>query len=108
MTASLVLALVIAAPARKDPQKADPSGLVGRWPVESATFAGMAIPKPDVTITFAVDGKYETRGPGGAPKVSGTFPFDPKKGPPELDVSEPANAGKVSPSIFKIDGDTLN
>ena len=67
----------------------------------------MVLPKPDVTITFGADGKYETRAPGGDAKVSGTFTFDPKKDPPELDVTEPANAGKVSPSIYKIDGDTL-
>jgi uncharacterized protein (TIGR03067 family) len=105
MTTTLILALVIAAPARA--AKVDPPGLVGRWTVESATFSGMALPKPDLTITFGADGKYETRAPGGDAKVSGTFTFDPKKDPPELDVTEPTNAGKVSPSIYKIDGDTL-
>jgi uncharacterized protein (TIGR03067 family) len=105
MTTSLILALVIAAPAR--PAEVDPPGLVGRWTVESATFTGMALPKPDLTITFAADGKYETRPASGDARVSGTFTFDPKKDPPELDLTEPTNAGKVSPSIYKIDGDTL-
>jgi len=107
MTATLILTLVIAAPARKDPPKADPPGPVGRWTVASATFAGMAIPKLDVTIAFTADGKYETQSAAGDSKVSGTFTFDPKKDPPEMDVSEPANAGKVSAAIYKIDGDTL-
>jgi len=111
MTASLVLglALVVGAPAAKEKPKKDPPGLVGRWTVESATFAGMPIPKPDVTITFTADGKYETRAPGGDAKVSGTFTFDAKKDPAEMDVTDPAqaNPGKVSAAIYKIDGDTL-
>jgi uncharacterized protein (TIGR03067 family) len=107
MTTTLILALVIAAPARKDPPKVDTPSPLGRWSVESALFAGTPLPKPELTITFGADGKYETRAPGGDAKVSGTFTFDPKKDPPELDVTEPTNAGKVSPSIYKIDGDTL-
>src|SRR5690349_18280274 len=109
MTTTLILAVVLAAPARKDPPKAEPPGLVGRWAVESATFAGMVLPKPDLTISFAADGKYETRAPGGDAKVSGTFTFDPKKDPPEVDLTDPgpANAAKVSAAIYKIDGDTL-
>src|SRR5689334_17748831 len=95
----LSLAVIVAAPAAKEKKK-DPPGLVGRWTVESATFAGMPIPKPDVTITFTADGKYETRAPGGDAKVSGTFTFDPKKDPPEMDVTEPTNAGKVSAAIY--------
>jgi len=111
MTPLLIsLALGVAAPAPKDPPKKEPPGLVGRWTLESANFAGMALPKTEsLTITFTADGKYETRAAGAAEKVSGTFTFDPKKDPPELDVAEPAgpNAGKPSPSIYKIDGDTL-
>jgi uncharacterized protein (TIGR03067 family) len=111
MTPLLIsLALGVAAPGPKEPPKKDPPGLVGRWTLESATFAGMAVPKMDsLTITFTADGKYETRAAGAGATVSGTFTFDPKKDPPELDVTEPAgpNAGKASPSIYKLDGDTL-
>jgi len=109
MTASLVLglALVVGAPAAKEKPKKDPPGLVGRWTVESATFAGMALPKLDHTITFTADGKCETRATAGDTMTSATFTFDPKKDPPEMDISEPTNAGKVSAAIYKVDGDTL-
>jgi uncharacterized protein (TIGR03067 family) len=111
MTPLLIsLALGVAAPAPKDPPKKDPPDLVGRWTPESATFPRMPLPKTEsLTITFTADGKYETRAGAGDAKVSGTFTFDPKKDPPELDVAEPAGpaGGKASLSIYKIDGDTL-
>ena len=110
LTVALGLATVLAAPAPKDPPKKDPPGLVGRWTLESATFAGMALPKMEtLTITFTADGQFNTRATGADEKVSGTYTADPKKDPPELDVIEPAGpmAGKPSPSIYKIDGDTL-
>jgi uncharacterized protein (TIGR03067 family) len=107
MTATLILALVIAAPARTDPPKTDPPGPVGRWTVESATFAGMALPKLDHTIPFTADGKCETHSAAGDTMMSGTFTFDPTKDPPEMDISEPTNAGKVSAAIYKLNGDTL-
>jgi uncharacterized protein (TIGR03067 family) len=106
----LGLAVVVAAPLGKEPPKKDPPGLVGKWSLESGTFAGMPLPKTDaMTITFMADGKYETRSPGAAAVISGTYTHDPKKDPPELDVIEPAGpaAGKPSPSIYKVDGDTL-
>jgi uncharacterized protein (TIGR03067 family) len=106
----LGLAVVVAAPAAKDPPKKDPPGIVGKWTLESATFAGMALPKMDsMTVTFTADGKVETRAAGADVRVSSTYTHDAKKDPPEMDVTEPdgPNAGKPSPSIYKIDGDTL-
>jgi uncharacterized protein (TIGR03067 family) len=111
MTVSFVigLTLVVGAPAAKEKPKKDPPGPVGRWTVESATFAGMPLPKPELTISFTADGKYETRAAGGDAKIGGTFTLDPKKDPPEMDLTDPgqANPGKVSAAIYKIDGDTL-
>jgi uncharacterized protein (TIGR03067 family) len=106
----LGLAVVVAAPAAKEPPKKDPPGLVGKWTLESGTFAGMPLPKTDgMTITFTADGKYDTRAAGADAVVSGTYTHDPKKDPPELDVVEPAGpaAGMTSPSIYKVEGDTL-
>jgi uncharacterized protein (TIGR03067 family) len=106
MTPLLVIALAVAAPAPKDPPKKDPPGPIGRWALERATFAGMALPAMDLTVTFTADGRYETKVAGGEAQVSGTFSADPKKQPAEIDVTEPAG-GQVSASIYRIDGDTL-
>ena len=108
MTPLLVLALAVAAPAPKDPPKKDPPGPIGRWALESVNLGGMPLPTTDRVITFTPDGRYVTRQPGGDVKVSGTFTADPKKDPAEIDTTEPPEVGgKVTPSIYRIEGDTL-
>ena len=67
-TVSVVgLALLLAAPATKDPpKKAEPPGLVGEWAVEGLVRGGKEFPvaaAEGMSIEFKADGKFQS-GPG--------------------------------------------
>jgi uncharacterized protein (TIGR03067 family) len=105
-----ILAITVAAPAVKEPPKADPMPLVGEWAGEKAEAAGMPLPIPPggVTMEFKTDGKLIIR-EGAKPAEEATYNTDPKKDPNEIDITPPAAGGKLGPwaGIYKIAGDTL-
>lgn len=100
------LAVALAAPGPKDPPKAAPSGLVGRWAIESSTLNGNPLPISDLVVTYTADGKSESR-VGGKVVQTGTFTFDPKRDPAEIDMTDAAPLSVAWPGIYKLDGDTL-
>ena len=105
--ALLALAVLVAAPAAKDPPKTDPPSLVGEWAIDSSVEGG----KPDqlppgMTWTFTADGKSALKVGGLAvPSIEGTYTADPKKAPAELDVA--AGPGEAMRGIYKVEKDTL-
>ena len=104
----LGLALALGAPGPKDPPKKDPPGPVGRWSLQSASFAGIPLPDMNLTLTFTADGRYESKTPEGEVRSSGSFTADPKKQPAELDMTEAAQPAPMpAPAIYRIEGDTL-
>ena len=109
MTPSLLvgLAVVVGAPAKKDPPAKDPPSLVGEWVGESGVHGGKPDnPPPGTTITFTRDGKLLlTEGKGGRTE-EGTYKADPKKTPAELDLNPPGKAEAIL-AIYRIEGDTL-
>ncbi|HEX3152580.1 MAG TPA: TIGR03067 domain-containing protein [Gemmataceae bacterium] len=111
MTASLLvgLALVVGAPAKKDPAPKDPPSLMGEWLAESGIMGGKPEnPPPGTTITFLADGKLKMNEGGGNGQENGSYKFDAKKDPAEIDISpEAAGKGPTLAGIYKIEGDTL-
>src|SRR3954451_11854113 len=111
MTATLLvgLALVVGAPAKKDPAPKEAPTLMGEWLAESATTGGKPDnPPPGTTITFLADGKLKMNEGGGNGAENGTYKSDAKKDPAEIDIS-PSSDGKgpTMAGIYKIEGDTL-
>jgi uncharacterized protein (TIGR03067 family) len=108
---AVCLALALAAPGPKEPKK-DPPTIVGEWIIADVKLGGggLALPvqsNPTKTM-YAADGKFENRLDGEEkPYQSGTYTGDPKKDPPEIDLTDAAVPGVVTPGIYKIDGDTL-
>ena len=105
--ALLALAVLVAAPAAKDPPKTDPPSLVGEWAIESSVEGG----KPDqlppgMTWTFTADGKSVLKVGGVAVvAIDGTYTADPKKAPAQLDVD--GGIGGSLRAIYKVEKDTL-
>jgi uncharacterized protein (TIGR03067 family) len=111
MTASLLvgLALIVGAPAKKDPAAKEPPTLVGDWLAETGVMGGKPEnPPPGSTITFLADGKLTMKEGGGGAAEVGTYKADAKKDPAEIDISpEGAGKGPTLAGIYKIEGDTL-
>jgi uncharacterized protein (TIGR03067 family) len=114
MNLVLCVALAVGAPGVKDPPKKDPS-IIGAWRFETLTINGVALPNKkgddaDV-IMFKADDTYSTvRTSDGksAETTRGTYKFDAKKTPAEIDItSTPDGKDKPAYGIYKIDGDTL-
>jgi len=109
MASVLILALVVAAPAKKD-SDAKEASIVGEWAGEKAVAGGQEKPVPEggITFTFAADGKLTVKeGPREKPDT-GSYKLDPKKDPSEIDIIPPLE--KKDPpiaGIYKLDGDTL-
>ena len=108
-----LLALAVAAPGLKNPPKAD-DPLVGTWALESMTVAGKPLPGLKATVTFTRDGTYVTKAEATPPLAtqsqSGTYAHDPKKAPPEVDITSAAGGvapARTSRGIYRIDKDTL-
>lgn len=110
-TVLLGLALAAAAPAPKEAPKKDPPSLVGEWAVESAIHGGKPEKKSGpASITFTADGKLQVREGKDAKPEELPYSHNPKKDPPEIDLTEPRGGmmgGEVMKGIYRIDGDTL-
>jgi uncharacterized protein (TIGR03067 family) len=108
MNALLIVGLVLAAPATKDPpKKAEPPGLVGEWTIEEMTRGGQAAPAgatEGMSIEFKADGKYEVRMQGKGAK-EGTYSTTPGKDASEIDMN-PGQA-EMAPGLFKVEKDKL-
>jgi len=109
MSTSLLvgLALVVAAPGPKEAPKKDPPTLVGLWVMESATIGGM-VDKMSAgnMMELTADGKAVFKENGN--DIKGSFKADPKKDPPEIDLTMDAGGMILSmPGIYNLDGDTL-
>jgi uncharacterized protein (TIGR03067 family) len=105
------LALVVGAPALKDPPDTDPR-LVGTWAVATATTYGVEVPDYRLTITFARDGTCQIAGEigGQARSQCGGYTLDPKRNPAQLDLTEVTPGMppvRTNLAIYKIVGDTL-
>jgi uncharacterized protein (TIGR03067 family) len=111
MQSSLLIgmAILIGAPAAKDPPKKEPT-IVGEWIGEKAVRGGKEMPVPEggIVITFTADGKLMIK-EGNREKPEGaTYTVDTKKNPAEIDLIPPAGRkDPTMPGIFKIEGDTL-
>ena len=103
------LAVLVAAPAPKDPPKKDP-GIVGEWVAEKMMAGGMELPVPKggFTFLFAADGRLTVQEGTKEKPDEATYSVDPKKNPAEIDLTPPAQdkVGTMA-GIFKIEGDTL-
>jgi uncharacterized protein (TIGR03067 family) len=103
MFASAVTALAvgIAAPAPKEPPKAEPASIVGEWLLESYVQGGKVNEKRG-GMHFTFDGKTVAVREEGDKAIE--YTLDPKAKPAHIDLS----AGKEAiPGIYKIEGDTL-
>ena len=102
------LALAVGAPGPKDPPKKDVNPLLGAWVGEKAETGGMPLPVGGMTMEFKPGGKV-VMADGGKPPEEGGYTADPKKDPPEIDLTAPAAGGKAVTmlGIYKVEGDTL-
>ena len=109
MTPLLALALVVAAPTKKDPPPKEPPTLVGEWAAESALRGGQPdLPDSGLTITFTADGKVSFKELKGDRADESSYKTDPKKNPAEIDlIPPPAEREPTMLGIYKVDGDTL-
>jgi uncharacterized protein (TIGR03067 family) len=113
MSASLLgaLALVVGAPGPKDPPAAPP--VVGEWAAERRTFAGTERPVSGEPLryVFAADGTWAVyRGERKLPGDGHRYTTDPKKDPPEIDLTYLDSTSpdpRVLRGIYKIEGDAL-
>jgi uncharacterized protein (TIGR03067 family) len=103
------LALIVAAPAAKDPPKKDAPTVVGAWSVESAVKGGKKDNSPPgASLELTADGKMVLHEAG--KDIPGSYKSDPKKDPPEIDlIIDDAKAGMTFTltGIYKLDGDML-
>jgi uncharacterized protein (TIGR03067 family) len=105
-TLLLGVAVLVAAPAKKDPPKKEPPSIVGEWIGLTGTRGGKPDPPVNATMKFTADGTVTLaeRGKG----IDAKFKADPKKDPPEIDIEMEAGGMKhVIQGIYKIEGDTL-
>lgn len=103
------LAIVVAAPAAKEPPKKEPPSLVGEWVGETGIRGGKPDnPPPGTTITFTKEGKLIMKEGSRNETMEGTYTADPKKDPGEIDlVLAPAIKGSTLLGVYKIEGDIL-
>jgi uncharacterized protein (TIGR03067 family) len=102
------LALVVAAPAKKEGPKKEAPSLVGEWYPESAVRGG----KPDnppagTTIVFTADGKFLIKGPKRDNGEEAAYKIDAKKDPAEIDITPPEKGERGFTGIYKFEKDTL-
>ena len=106
----LGLALAVGAPAVKDPPKKDAPSIAGEWVAVSVEAGGKGQDFPDreFAFTLTADGKFLIRRAKGGETAEGVYKLDPKKSPPEIDVSYPQDQGETPLlGIYKLDGDAL-
>lgn len=115
MPTTLALALLVAAPALKDPPAKPPPSVVGEWELDSQTFAGR--PRPPVggaagplRYAFGPDHTWVIyRGERRVGLADRAYFADPKADPPTIDLKyEPADQdGRVLRGVYKVEGDRL-
>jgi uncharacterized protein (TIGR03067 family) len=98
------LAVSLAAPGPKDKPAA--LDLTGEWEVTAYILDGMESP-PGVHIKFATDGTTTFFGGESDLIFEGTYTFDPKKSPAEVDIEFRGEAAQSMIGIVKRDGDGL-
>jgi uncharacterized protein (TIGR03067 family) len=109
VTASLLLALAVAAPGPKDggkPPAAADHALVGEWVVESHIASGRPLPQVGKAerITISRDRWKVTK----ELESESCLSLDPTKNPPQIDVWVPAQEEEARcRGIYKIEGDML-
>ena len=104
--ALLALAVLVAAPAGKDPPKKDGPTLVGEWAIESAVDNGKPDnPPPGATWTFTADRKSVLKF-GGLVGLDTTYEADPTRAPATVDVAA-GPQGKALKGIYQVEKDTL-
>src|SRR5688500_2702547 len=108
MQASLLigLALIVAAPAKKDDPKKVAS-LEGEWTADRWVEGGREQVRP-IWFKLGPDGKFAVRAGDRKNPEEGSYKADAKKDPAEIDILPPV--GKTNPptlGIYKVDGDTL-
>jgi uncharacterized protein (TIGR03067 family) len=103
------LAIVVAAPAAKDPPKKEPPSIIGEWAGESGVRGGKPDnPPPGTSITFTKDGKVIMKEGGEGRAEEATYKADSKKDLAEIDITPPAREKEQTLlGIYKIEGDTL-
>lgn len=106
MNTTLLLTLVLAAPALKE--KSREGTIVGEWVAQEITAGGRPtkVKAEEVTWVFKSDGTREIHREGKL-AFSGKFVDDPKASPATLDLDRQANGEAVYLCIYKLAGDTL-
>lgn len=101
------LALLVAAPATKDPPKKEPPSLIGVWNIESAVKGGKAdAADAEGSIEFTKDGNAILKERGKA--INATYKIDAKKNPAELDLTLSERGMSITMNgIYKFDGESL-
>src|SRR5262245_32784319 len=103
------LVAVLGAPGPKEDPKKDAPTLVGEWVPTTALRGGKPdMPPAGTSITFTGDGKVLLKEGNQGKAEEGTYTTDPKKDPPEIDITPP-DKGKGAPviGIYKLEKDTL-
>jgi uncharacterized protein (TIGR03067 family) len=103
------LAVVVAAPAPKEAPKKEAT-IVGEWIGEKAVSGGKELPVPPggISMGFNADGTLTLHEGGKGNVKTGSYKIDPKKDPPEIDLSPPADKkDDTILGIYKLEGDTL-
>ena len=110
MNIFLITALVLSAPALKDPPKKD-LNLAGEWIVESQTTNGRPLKsKIERRYIFSADGKWTmtTTKAKITPKLTRAFTIDDKNKPAAIDMKLSGLAASTTyTGIVKIEGDTM-
>jgi uncharacterized protein (TIGR03067 family) len=109
MFATLILAVVVGAPAPKAEAKKDPPTVVGKWVPETTIVGDKPDPPPPGTMfEFTADGQFLMTTDGKPRPETASYTADPKKEPAEIDIAGPGDR-KDRPivGIYKTDGNTL-
>lgn len=97
----VVLMFVPALGITEEPSRHD-SRLHGTWKAVKQKFNGGESANPDLTLTFAADGKLEKR--ASTYLDEGTFTTNLKAEPAELDLHVP---GPMTPALYRFEGERL-
>jgi len=106
---ALIAALVIGAPALKDRPKAG-GHVVGDWVLARWVIDGQDLPLPATrwAYRFTPDGRVFTAAESRVPAETGTYRVDPDEVPARIDLlSAPSPTGRLTPGIYRVEGDTL-
>lgn len=111
-TIVLSLAIIIGAPAKKEPPKEE-KGIVGVWIPQTTTLngkEGKPFDKGETRHEFTADGKQILRRVGSESKgTTHEYKVDATANPATIDITLSTPSGRISKlvGIYKIEGDTL-